>query len=1043
MINLLSKKVTHIASALLILLLGAPGLAAQNRAISGTVRDAEGQPVIGAAVVVAGQQSLGVMTDTDGKYAFSVPAGATIEVSCIGYVSQTAKVGSKSTYDFILAEDSQLLEETVVIGYGVQRKSDLTGSVASVKSTDLMNRSTTDAAAALQGKAAGVHVINNGAPGSGSSIRVRGYSSNSGNLSPLFIVDGLQVSSIQYLDPSMIESIEVLKDAASAAIYGAEAGNGVVLVTTKSGMDGQATVNYSSKATLQTFTKRPVMNRAELVDYLSLKNGAEWVKNKIKDFDYSHPYYPGGVIDQDWISAYTEPTWSQQHSISFAGGNKKGHFFASLNYVNNNGVVRGDKDVYTRLSAQINADYQLFKWLTIGTNTSLEKWSTKSVSQREYGSSFEQMLVIDPLTPVYWTSVDEMSLDIRTMYNKVQDGTAPRNYRFLRDENGWYANTKYSDLEGSPFSKRDGTDSSNGGININGTLFANLTPIKGLIITSRLGYRISQSTSHSYTAPYYIGSRGSVDNYSISASANTGYYYQWENFANYSKTFGKHDLSAMVGMSYRENNSDGVSGSSSGEDILTSYEENFRYLNYLKSDASKSVSNAPNRSASLAYFGRLVYSYDNRYSIQANFRADAFDSSKLPPSNRWGYFPSVSAGWTVSNESFIKDNIDRNILSFLKVRASWGQNGNIGVLRNYPYATTISLGNSWYQYHVDKTGTAYGSSPAGLPNPNLKWETSEQIDLGLDARLLGDRLTVGLDYYDKRTKDLLVSVTTPPELGVGSTIINGGGVLNRGLEFELGWKDSAGDFHYSINANLSTLHNEVTYLPAGVPRIESSDAQSTNYQIRTAFEPGYPVWYLLGYIYDGVDEKTGDYILRDVNDDGKINSDDMTYIGKGNPDLTYGININLAWKGFDFSLYGAGVAGNSIMPVLHRTGFKNTLRYYSEVSRTKANPNGYYPHPSKTEGKYDFWSSSANVFKGDFFRIKQMQLGYTLPSNITRKAAISALRFYVSLDDFFTFTSYPGLDPETASTNSTSGSGLDWGSYPTMQKLILGVNLTF
>lgn len=1043
MINLLSKKVTHIASALLILLLGAPDLAAQNRAISGTVRDAEGQPVIGAAVVVAGQQSLGVMTDTDGKYAFSVPAGATIEVSCIGYVSQTAKVGSKSTYDFILAEDSQLLEETVVIGYGVQKKSDLTGSVASVKSTDLMNRSTTDAAAALQGKAAGVHVINNGAPGSGSSIRVRGYSSNSGNLSPLFIVDGLQVSSIQYLDPSMIESIEVLKDAASAAIYGAEAGNGVVLVTTKSGMDGQATVNYSSKATLQTFTKRPVMNRAELVDYLSLKNGAEWVKNKIKDFDYSHPYYPGGVIDQDWISAYTEPTWSQQHSISFAGGNKKGHFFASLNYVNNNGVVRGDKDVYTRLSAQINADYQLFKWLTIGTNTSLEKWSTKSVSQRVYGSSFEQMLVIDPLTPVYWTSVDEMSLDIRTMYNKVQDGTAPRNYRFLRDENGWYANTKYSDLEGSPFSKRDGTDSSNGGININGTLFANLTPIKGLIITSRLGYRISQSTSHSYTAPYYIGSRGSVDNYSISASANTGYYYQWENFANYSKTFGKHDLSAMVGMSYRENNSDGVSGSSSGEDILTSYEENFRYLNYLKSDASKSVSNAPNRSASLAYFGRLVYSYDNRYSIQANFRADAFDSSKLPPSNRWGYFPSVSAGWTVSNESFIKDNIDRNILSFLKVRASWGQNGNIGVLRNYPYATTISLGNSWYQYHVDKTGTAYGSSPAGLPNPNLKWETSEQIDLGLDARLLGDRLTVGLDYYDKRTKDLLVSVTTPPELGVGSTIINGGGVLNRGLEFELGWKDSAGDFHYSINANLSTLHNEVTYLPAGVPRIESSDAQSTNYQIRTAFEPGYPVWYLLGYIYDGVDEKTGDYILRDVNDDGKINSDDMTYIGKGNPDLTYGININLAWKGFDFSLYGAGVAGNSIMPVLHRTGFKNTLRYYSEVSRTKANPNGYYPHPSKTEGKYDFWSSSANVFKGDFFRIKQMQLGYTLPSNITRKAAISALRFYVSLDDFFTFTSYPGLDPETASTNSTSGSGLDWGSYPTMQKLILGVNLTF
>jgi len=1042
MINLLSKRLTHITMILFAIILGTFSLGAQNRAISGTVLDEQGLPVIGAAVVVVGQSSTGAMTDNDGKFALSVPEGARIEVSCIGYVSQTVAVGTESTFNFVLSEDSQLLEETVVIGYGVQKKSDLTGSVASVKSADLMNRSTSDAAAALQGKAAGVHVINDGAPGSGSTIRVRGYSSNSGNISPLYIVDGLQVSSIQYLDPSMIESIEVLKDAASAAIYGAEAGNGVVLVTTKSGMEGKSTVSYTAKATLQTFNRRPVMNRAELIDYLSLKNGEEWVSNKIKDNDYKHPYYKDGVIDQDWISAYTEPTWSQQHSISLSGGNKKGHFFTSLNYVYNNGIVRGDKDVYKRLSAQLNADYQLFKWLTVGANTSMEKWSTQSVSQRGYGSSFEQMLVIDPLTPVYWTSVDEMSLDIRTMYEKVQAGTAPRNYRFLGDSNGWYANTKYSDLEGSPFAKRDGSDGSSGGINVNGTLYANLTPVKGLTVTSRLGYRIYQSNSHSYTAPYYIGSRGSVENYSISASANNGYYYQWENFANYSKSFGKHDFSIMAGMSYRESNSDNVSASSSGEDILTSYEENFRYLNYLKADASKSVSNAPSRSASLAYFGRLVYSYDNRYSIQANFRADAFDSSKLPASNRWGYFPSVSAGWTVSNESFVRDNIDRNILSFLKLRASWGQNGNIGVLTNYPYATTISLGNNWYQYGVETTGTVYGSSPSGLPNPNLKWETSEQIDLGLDARLLGDRLTFGFDFYDKRTKDLLISVTTPPELGVSSTTINGGGVLNRGLEFELGWKDSVGDFSYSVNANLSTLHNEVTYLPAGVPRIEGSDAISTNYVIRTAFEPGYPVWYLLGYIYDGIDEN-GNYKLRDLNGDETINSDDMTYIGKTTPDLTYGINISLAWKGLDFTLYGAGVAGNSILPVLHRTGFKNNLKYYYENSRTESNPNGYLPHPSKTEGAYDFWSSSANVFKGDFFRIKQMQLGYTLPNSLTRRAAVSDLRFYVSLDDFFTFTKYPGLDPETASTNNTSGAGLDWGSYPTMQKLVLGVNLTF
>ena len=1042
MTNLFTKRLTHFAAIVFAFLLSAVTLGAQNHSISGKVLDEQGVPVIGAAVVVVGQNSIGVMTDADGLFALNVPAGSRIQVSCIGYVSQTVAVGNQSTFNFVLVEDSQLLEETVVIGYGVQKKSDLTGSVASVRAADLTNRSTTDAAAALQGKVSGVHIITSGAPGAGADIRVRGYSSNSGNISPLYIVDGLQVSSIQYLDPSMIESIEVLKDAASAAIYGAEAGNGVVLVTTKSGNDGKATVSYSSKATLQTFNRRPVMSRTDFVDYISLKNGEEWTNNKIKDYDYSHPLYKDGVIDQDWISAYTEPTWSQQHSLSFSGGNNKGHFFASLNYVKDDGIVRGDKDVYTRLSSQVNADYQLFKWLNVGSNMSLEKWSTKSVSHRGYGSSFEQMLVIDPLTPVYWTTVDEMSLEVRTMYEKVQAGTAPRNYRFLGDENGWYANTKYSDLEGSPFAKRDGTDSSSGGINIKGTLFANFTPFKGLTVTSRFGYRISQSSSHSYTAPYYIGSRGSVENYSISASANTGYYYQWENFANYTKSFGKHSITAMAGMSYRENNSDNVSGSASGEDILTSYEENFLYLNYLKSDASKSVSNAPSKSASLAYFGRLVYSYDNRYSIQANFRADAFDSSKLPANTRWGYFPSVSAGWTVSNESFIKDNIDRNILSFLKIRASWGQNGNIGVLSNYPYATTISLGNNWYQYSVDNTGTTYGSSPSGLPNPNLKWETSEQLDLGLDARLFNDRLTFGFDFYNKKTKDLLVSVTTPPELGVSSTTINGGGVLNRGFEFDLGWKDSIGDFNYSINANLSTLHNEVTYLPAGVPRIESSDASSTNYQIRTAFEPGYPVWYLLGYIYDGIDEN-GKYKLRDMDGDKDITSNDMTYIGKTTPDLTYGLTINLEWKGIDFTLYGSGIAGNSIMPVLHRTGFKNTLKYYYENSRTDSNPDGYLPHPSQTEGKYDFWSSSANVFKGDYFRIKQMQLGYTLPKNLTRKAAINDLRFYVSLDDFFTFTKYPGLDPETASTNSTSGAGLDWGSYPTMQKVILGVNITF
>lgn len=792
MINLLSKKVTHIASALLILLLGAPGLAAQNRAISGTVRDAEGQPVIGAAVVVAGQQSLGVMTDTDGKYAFSVPAGATIEVSCIGYVSQTAKVGSKSTYDFILAEDSQLLEETVVIGYGVQKKSDLTGSVASVKSTDLMNRSTTDAAAALQGKAAGVQILNNsGAPGSGAQIRVRGYSSNSGSIGPLLIVDGLKVDNIQYLDPSMIANMEILKDAASAAIYGAEAGNGVVLITTKSGAAQNGTANISYSA---SFTNQRLGKKAELFDAFEYIDYQKAIGNVTDELLVANKW---DGQNHDWFDAVFAPSWAQQHAVTFSGGNNKGHFFSSLNYVKNDGIVKGDKDVYKRLSAQINADYSLFKWFTVGTNTSIEKWETKSVSGSSYGSMLNSVMSLDPLTPAYYSRIEDCTPGMQQHY---ADGDI-----ILRDpnhNNDFYATSRWLDeATGNPLLQRDRTDSYGGGLNVRGSLFANVTPLKGLVYTSRFGYRIAQSSSHSYSTPYWATPMANAVEYNISANVNTSYYYQWENFVNYNQTFGEHSIGAMAGMSYIENNYDNASMSSSGKDILQYYLPQYQYISYLKKDAVKNMSNAPGRSASIAYFGRLSYSYADRYSLQTNFRADAFDSSKLSKQNRWGYFPSVSAGWTISNESFVKDNVDRSILSFLKIRGSWGINGNISVLNGYPYTATISVNGQWYQYNPS-TGTGeltYGSGPTELANPDLKWETSEQIDLGLDARMFNSRLTLGFDWYRKMTRDLLISIAPVPEIGVKSTYVNAGNVLNTGVELEFGWKDSIGDFTYSVN----------------------------------------------------------------------------------------------------------------------------------------------------------------------------------------------------------------------------------------------------
>ena len=1036
----------RMAAAVMIVAAGLLGTvaSAQNRAISGTVVDESGAPVVGAAIVVVGNTSIGTVTEVDGTFRLNVPAGASINVSCIGYADQTVAVGNQTTFRFVLAEDTEFLDETVVIGYGVQKKSDLSGAVASVNSDAIKNLSTVDAAAALQGKAAGVHVLTNGAPGEGAKIRVRGYSSNTTDASkvePLYIVDGLQVSSIQYLDPSMIKSIEILKDAASAAIYGAEAGNGVVLVTTKSGEEGKGSVSYNGKFTLQNFTGRPVMNRADLLKYLRYEYGDTYVDNYLRDYDKDPS------IDTDWIGAYLEPSWSQQHSVSFSGGNKNGHFFTSLNYVNQDGVVRGDKDVYKRLTAQINADYNIFKWLQVGTNNSIERWSTQSVSQRGYSSSFENMLTLDPLTPVYWKTPEDMPGAFKEMWDKVQAGTADAPYRFLGDENGYFANTPYSDVEGSPLAKRDATESSNAGFNINGSMFLNFMPIKGLTVTSRFGYRLNYSNSHSYTSPYYIG-RGSRDYYDISATANTGYYYQWENFANYMLQLGKHNFTAMAGMSYRENNYDNVTSSAKGDTgvpILTSDEPQFRYISYVKSGdgITKSISNSPGKSASLAYFGRLIWSYDGRYGFQANFRADAFDSSKLSKANRWGYFPSFSAYWTVSNESFFKENLNTDVFNFLKFRASWGRNGNINVLSGYKYDTVLSVANNWYQYHVDQTGSTLSTAPnlsGGLPNPNLKWETSEQYDFGVDARFFNNRLSLTVDYFNKQTKDLIFKIDTPTELGASSSTVNGGRVLNTGLEFELGWKDQIGDFGYSISGNFSSLKNKVLELADRAGRIVNTDASSTNYKIQTAFEEGYPIWYLRGWKYEGLNsEGIAQFLDADGNLTTEPTTNDMTYIGSGTPTFTYGVNINLFWKGFDFAMYGAGLGGNYILPVLHRTGFKNGLKVYLDGYE-----NGTMPNPKDIVSfDHPFWSSTGNLFKGDFFRIKQLQLGYTLPANLTRKVAVSNMRLYVSLDDFFTFTKYPGLDPETASTNNTSGAGLDWGSYPTMKKVIFGVNLTF
>ena len=1034
------KKLLKASGILLILIafFGSFEALAQNRTISGKIVDAHGDPVIGAAVTVVGNSRIGAATDLNGAFTLSVPAGANISVESIGYQGQTFSIGNQSTFNIVLQDDTEMLEETVVIGYGVQRKSDLTGSVASVKSEELMDRSTSDAAAALQGKAAGVQIFNDtGAPGEGSSIRVRGISSNSGSgLGPLLIVDGLKVDNIQYLDPSMIESMEVLKDAASAAIYGAQAGNGVVLITTKNGSkskDGRIFYNY--KLTLsQLGHHAQVMNARQYIDWQQQAGNLASTEDLIKTGVWD------GVTDTNWADVLYGTGHTHSHTIGAQGGNDRGSYFVSLNYLDEDGMARGNTDTYTRFTAQVNADYKIKSWFTVGTNTSIERRKQQKIGEHsEYAGGSAGLLgtlVIDPLTPVYFKSYDELS---QHMKDALDAGT--QKVYGPADHPGWYyAISKILEGDGiNPLIYRDRNQNRSEGWNIRGTVFANLTPIKGLVITSRLGYRIAQSYSSNYEEPYYANAKSYSNVYSITANSSQNYYYQWENFANYNRTFAqKHDLGVMVGMSYTYSDSRGVGAGLTGEDPLKGYAENFRYITQDNGSGTKSISGgSPSQSAQLSYFGRLTYSYDNRYSLQTNFRADAFDSSKLSPKNRWGFFPSVSAGWTVSNERFIKDNVSKDILSFLKFRGSWGINGNIAVLSGYPYSTSISYNSKSYQFGEDNTLTL-GSVPDGLANPNLTWETSVQTDFGMDLRMFNNRLTFGVDWFNKDTKDLLVSISPVAEVGISRTTVNAGSVNNHGWEFELGWQDQIGDFHYSINANLSTLKNKVTYLEPSVGH--QSGSSFGNMKFSTWFEEGYPVWFFRGYQYAGIGENgKADYYDKDGNITQAPVDADMGYMGSALPPVTYGLTLHMDWKGLDFTLFGTGAAGHQLMPCVYRVDHSqiNSLTYfYEECGKS-------LPKIENIWSSKEFWSSSAVVFPGDYFKIKQIQLGYTLPGKLTKRIMISDLRFYVSMDDWFVFTKYPGFDPETASTGSSTGMGLDKGSYPNAKKLMFGVNVSF
>jgi TonB-dependent starch-binding outer membrane protein SusC len=999
-------------------------LMTQQMKVTGKVIDATtNEPLPGVNIQVEGTTQ-GTITDAEGKYELQVAGSETFIVfSYVGYISQRMQVGQNTTINISLAADIKSLDEVVVIGYGVQKKSVVTGAIGSIKSEDLANSSISRAEQALQGKTAGVQVIqNSGAPGAGINVRIRGYGSNK-STEPIYIVNGTKVNSLSAIDPNDIQNIEVLKDAASAAIYGAEGGNGVVLVTTKSGQSGKGRLTYEFQYSLQSLAKEvEVLNAA---DYKTYMTEAGTLPSSALDDPY----------DTDWQDEIFKTTPTQKHYLSFTGGSDRGSFMLSMSYLNQDGIVDGDKDKYQRYTLMFNSDYKLNDWIKAGHNVTFTRTDLKSLSENsEYTSVITSALMLDPLTPAYYKDDSEIPA---MMASNIATG----DYNYLKNGDGkYYGVSEYVSSTANPFVVRDATYPESQNNMLFGNIFVDLTPFKGFTFTSRMGVNVSSFRSHNYSPEYYYDPQTNNASSSVSEATMLTTYWQWENFATYARSFGNHNATLLLGMSSSDNKINNLSGDGSP---LTNDNLLYDDLENLVANPSDNVSSSRGQTRKLSYFGRANYDFKSKYMFQFSLRKDAAGADYLPDETRWGTFPAVSAGWVLSNEGFFP----KSFITFAKIRASWGQNGNLSNLGSYIYMASLAASGAYPIMETPTSATlATATEPANLSNYDLTWETSEQTDIGIDLRAFNDRVTFSMDYYVKKTKDLLTTGTPPLEAGNTATIVNAGDVENKGFEFEASYRNKIGELNYNISANLATLHNEVTYMNPNSPYLTGA---TVNLETATRFDEGHPIWYFYGYKTYGIDPNNGKTIYYNAAGDTThtVSSADKQYIGSGIPTLTYGFNIDLSYKGFDFKAFAQGASGHDVMVGMVRTDRINfnKLQVYFDDRWTAENTDGTMPAAT---AESNTWHSDFMIFKGNYMKIKQIQIGYTLPKDLMSKIKVTNARIYISLENAFTFTKYPGMDPEVGSSPSSAGInyinsiGIDRGMYPNARTLLFGASIS-
>ncbi|OIQ97988.1 TonB-dependent receptor SusC precursor [mine drainage metagenome] len=999
-----------------------------------------GEPILGASISVK-NTATATTTNATGNFTINAKTGETLVISFVGFTTQSINVtASTDNLQIQLAEDYSKLNEVVVIGYGTQKKKLVTGANLQVKGEDIQKQSTTNALQALQGQAPGVQITSySGQPGSGTVVVIRGKGTI-GNFYPLYVVDGVQVGGdISYLNPSDIESIDVLKDAASAAIYGSQAANGVILVTTKSGR-----MNQKPQITFDTYYGwQNVARKAQLLnskEYATIINEAAVNSGKA-------PYFTNDIINNlsvntNWMDKmFLSNVPTQNYVLGISGGGTGSSYSMSLGYTGQGGIVGGSQySFFDRYTFRLNSEHNVYKNVVkFGEHLTFNYQNNHGIGVGGiYGNTLRGAYNASPFLPMY-------------------DSTGAY---YSADKVGWYPGNPtraWNTGESNPYANMDySTRSESNSQKLFGDVYMLIEPIKGLKFRSSLGLNYTPSQSHGYNPVYHLSIYSFNDTATVWQSMGNGIGLQFDNQLSYEFKVKDHGFNVMVGSSALKSKGTNIYGNNFD---LRVADLAHAYLSVAQNSTRAnrmSISGSPYESALESYFGRIQYNYKEKYLLNLTYRADG--SSNFAPNHRWGYFPSVSAGWIVNRENFMK-NITG--IDFLKIRASWGQVGNQSVAP-YQYLAPISFSNVRYNFGNVEGNNSTGAYPSRLANPDIKWETSEQSNIGFDAVVM-HRLNVTFDYYIKKTKDWLITAPILATAGALPPTINGGDVTNTGVELSLTYHNSIGDLNYTVSANGAYNKNKVGNIPTNDHIIHGyTNALFNNGPEFYRAQNGFPIGYFWGLKTAGIfqseadvasyknsagkliqpNAQPGDVKYVDVNGDGTIDANDKTQIGDPNPHFTFGFSISLEYKGFDFLLQASGVTGNSLVQSWHDPA--GTQGNWSKDILNRWHGTGTSNSiPRVTEDNRN-WTNFSDLYvkDGSFLRINTITLGYDL-SKAFKKSVLSKIRVYTSVLNAFTFTKYSGMDPEIGFNAGDFTQGVDVGYYPRPRTLLIGANVRF